>query len=259
MTAVAIDGPRVRLRPRPTLRVKDPAVRFGLVALATDLTMEGDLAYLLPDEARVHVTRIVFANPTTPENLLAMRPRLTEAAALIVPEIPLAALCFGCTSGSAVIGNDAIADAFAAARPGVPTLTPTSALLAAAAWLGARRIAVLTPYLPETTVPLVSFFEREGLSVASTLCLGLADDRDMARIEVDEILAAAIDADAPEADAVFLSCTALPALQVVEEIEARIGKPVLTSNQVCAWVMLRAAGLSPARPIGRLFSEKAAA
>ena len=259
MTAVAIDGRRVRLRPRPALRAEDAVVRFGLVALATDLTMEGDLAYLLPQEARVHVTRVVFANPTTPENLLAMRPRLTEAAALIAPEIPLAALCFGCTSGSAVIGNDAIAEAFGAARPSVPVLTPTSALLAAAAWLGLRRIAVLTPYLPETTSPLVAYFETEGLSVASTLCLGLADDRDMARIEPDEIVAAAVDADVPEADAVFLSCTALPALHVIEKIEARLDKPVLTSNQVCAWAMLRAAGLPAARPTGRLFAAKAAA
>ena len=258
--AVAFTGdPRLTVAPTPELLAEDQAVRFGLVALATDLTMEAELAVLLPPLARVHVTRVVFANPTTPENLRAMGPRLAEAAALIVPGVRLAALCFGCTSGSAVLGNEAVAEAFAAARPGVPVLTPTSALLAAAAWLDVRRISVLTPYLPQTTTPLVECFEAGGVEVVATRCLGLADDRDMARIVARDIVAAAVAADAPGAEALFLSCTALPALPVIEEIEARIGKPVLASNQVCAWAMLRAAGLSPARPVGSLFAAKAAA
>jgi maleate isomerase len=247
------------LGPGPSLVARDAVARFGLVALATDLTMEGDLAALLPPQARVHVTRVTYANPTTPENLAAMAPRLTEAAAVIVPGIPLTALCFGCTAGSAVIGNDVIADAFAAARPGVPAITPSLALLGAAAALGLRRIAVLTPYLPQTTVPLLDFFDASGLEVVAARCMGVEDDRDMARIDPDSVRDAAIAADHPAAEALFLSCTALPALPLVEEIEARIGKPVLTSNQVCAWAMLQLAGLAPARPVGRLFAAKVAA
>ena len=258
MKAAASD-PRLTIGPPPRLRERDRGPRFGLVALATDLTMEGDLAYLLPPQARLHVTRVTYANPTTPENLAAMAPRLTEAAALIAPEIPLTALCFGCTAGSAVIGNEAIAEAFGAARPGVPSITPSLALLGAAATLSIRRIAVLTPYLPQTTVPLLDFFDASGLEVVSAHCMGLEDDRDMARIELDSVREATIAADDPRAEAVFLSCTALPALHVVEAVEARLGKPVLTSNQVCAWAMLQLSGLAPAHPVGRLFGTKVAA
>lgn len=244
---------------RPALLPEDPVVRFGLVALATDLTMERDLARLFPEQAQLHVTRVVFANPTTPENLRAMEPRLAEAAALIVPGAPLAALCFGCTSGSAVIGNDRVAAAFATARPEAAAVTPSLALLAAASELDVSRIAVMTPYVPETTMPLIGLLETSGLEVVAAQCMGLEDDGDMARIVDDDIVAAAVEADDPRAQAVFLSCTSLPALELIEEIEARIGKPVLTSNQVCAWAMLRAAGLQPARPVGRLFAVKAAA
>ena len=257
-TAIAAAS-RVVVGPTPRLLDRDPLPRFGLVALATDLTMEGELAQLLTSRARLHVTRVVFANPTTPENLRAMGPRLTEAAALIAPGVPLAALCFGCTSGSAILGDDSVAKAFAAARPGVPAITPTSALLAAAGFFGIRRIAVLTPYLPQTTMPLVECFEGGGLSVVSGRCLGLADDRDMARILPEDLVAGAVAADAPDAEAIFLSCTALPALPVIEEIEARVGKPVFASNQVCAWAMLRTAGLTPAAPVGRLFATRVAA
>jgi maleate isomerase len=256
MVAGVATDTRLTVGPPPRLRATDPAARFGLVALATDLTMEGDLAALLPAEARLHVTRVTYANPTTPENLAAMGPRLAEAAAVIAPEIPLTALCFGCTAGAAVIGNDVIAEAFAASRPGVPTITPPLALLGAARVLGISRIAVLTPYLPQTTVPLLDFFDESGLEVVSARCMGVEDDRDMARIEPDSIREAALAADDPRAEALFLSCTALPALALIEELEARVGKPVLTSNQVCAWAMLHLAGLSPARPVGRLFAAK---
>ena len=258
MRAAATDS-RLTVGPPPRLRATDSSARFGLVALATDLTMEGDLAYLLPPQARLHVTRVTYANPTTPENLAAMAPRLAEAAALIAPEIPLAALCFGCTSGSAVIGNDVIAEAFRAARPDVPSITPSLALLGAAAAMGIRRIAVLTPYLPQTTVPLLDLFDASGLEVVSAYCMGLEDDRDMARIEPSSVVEATLATDDPRAEALFLSCTALPALHVVEEVEARLGKPVLTSNQVCAWAMLQLSGLAPARPVGRLFDTKVAA
>lgn len=255
MAAPANDT-RLKVGPPPRLRATDPAERFGLVALATDLTMEGDLAALLPPEARLHVTRVTYANPTTPENLAAMGPRLAEAAAVIAPEIPLTALCFGCTAGAAVIGNDKIAEAFAATRPGVPAITPPLALLGAARILGLSRIAVLTPYLPQTTLPLLDFFDENGLKVVSARCMGLEDDRDMARVEAESIREAAIAADDERAEALFLSCTALPALALIEEIEAEIGKPVLTSNQVCAWAMLHIAGLAPARPVGRLFAAR---
>jgi maleate isomerase len=79
--------------------------RIGLILLATDLTTERDVARLIePDEAGVHATRVAYANPTTPANLRAMAPRLGEAAALLAPGEPLAAICFGCTSASVVIG-----------------------------------------------------------------------------------------------------------------------------------------------------------
>ena len=252
-------APRVTIGKPPTLFEADPRIRFGLVALATDLTFEADLAAMLPPQARLHVTRVAFANPTTPANLMAMGPRLADAAATIVPGVPLAALCFGCTSGSAVLGNDAICTAFAAARPEARVVTPTLGLLDAAAALDIRRVAIMTPYLPETMEPLVAYLGECGLEIPAAHCLGLADDRDMARIPAADIVAGALAADHPDAEAVFLSCTSLPALPVLDEIERRLGKPALCSNQVCAWSMLRAAGLEPARRFGHLMARADAA
>jgi len=245
-------GPEARARPLP---------RLGLILLATDLTTERDVARLIgPEEAAVHATRVAFANPTTPENLRRMAPRLTEAASLLVPGAPLAAITYACTAASVVIGPDAVAGAIGSGRPGVPVITPVEAALRALAALGARRIALLTPYLEETTRPVVAHLESRGLRVTRATSLGLADDREMATVDPATIRAAAERADDPDAEALFISCTALPALAEAGAIEAVIGKAVVTSNQACVWEMRRAAGLArPVEGYGRLFAHAAQA
>lgn len=230
--------------------------RLGLIALATDLTSERDFARLVPaDKAAVHVARVAYENPTTPENLARMSPRLSEAAELILPGEALAAVCFSCTAASVVIGDDVVADAIHAARPEVPVVTPTRAARLAFAALGLSRIAILTPYLIETSRPMADYFTRCGFEVTQLVCFGLDDDRTMARVTRDSIIEAACRVVGPDAEGLFISCTALPAAATVAEIESRIGRPVVTSNQASIWAMLRHAGLDgPKTDGGRLFA-----
>ncbi|MEX3007641.1 ectoine utilization protein EutA [Hoeflea sp. TYP-13] len=240
----------------PEFEDRGRAIRFGLIALATDLTSERDLYRMLPSaDTSIHVTRVAFENPTTPENLRKMAPRLTEAADLLVPGEPLRAICYSCTAASVMIGDREIADAINRARPGVPVVTPTAAACMALTSLGARRIAVLTPYLEATARPMAAYFSRNGFAVERMHCFGLEDDREMARISVSSIVDAALAADTGEAEALFISCTALQAVGGISQIEERIGKPVVTSNQASAWAMARLAGLPNHRPqgYGRLF------
>lgn len=235
-------------------RIAAPAVtRLGLIALSTDLTIEGDGRRLLPEAAALHVTRVEFANPTTPENLALMEPRLSTAAGLLAPCAPLSAIGFGCTSGSAVIGDAEIAAAIGESYPGIPVMTPTLAVRRALARLGLSRLAVLTPYLPQTTTSLIGYFEAGGVEVVAAHCLGFEDDRDMARIAADDLCAAARAADHPQAEALFLSCTALPAVPLIARIEADLGKPVLCSNQALYWALMDLAGVPMPRGFGRIF------
>lgn len=244
MTAAIVGHSRLSLDfdPRPVPR------RIGLVLLATDHTTERDFARLCrPDEVGVYANRITYENPTTPENLSRMQPRLTEAAALILPGEPLDALYYACTAASVLIGDEAVAAAVEAAKPGVPVITPSGAARAAFEVLGVRRISILTPYLTETGTPIARYFQAAGLEVVNLTCLGLDDDREMARLSPATIVAAACETVAAEAEALFISCTALRAAEVVAELERRIGKPVVTSNQAGIWLTLRRAGIE--RPI----------
>ncbi len=234
---------------------REAVARLGMILLATDLTSERDAARVIPAErAAVHVTRIAYDNPTTPETLRETAPRLADAAALLAPVPGLKAICYSCTSAAIEIGDAGIAEAIGKACPGVPVVTPPGAALEAFRALGVRRINLLTPYLPQTTAPMAAHFAAAGLQVANAECLGIEDDRDMARVRDGDIVAAAQAADRPDAEGLFISCTALPALGLIPELERLLGKPVVTSNQASLWRMLHHAGLAPREGAGgRLF------
>lgn len=225
--------------------------RFGLVALATDMTIEGDAARLMPWGTQLHVTRIAFDNPTTEENLLNTGPRLRAAADLLVPGVDLAAIGFGCTSASAVLGpgiGDLVGDR-------APLVTPTSAALRGFAALGITRLALMTPYLAATTDLVGDYFQSHGIDVVRRSSMNYADDRDMAVLDADTIVQMATNSDHPDAQALFMSCTALPAIGLIERIECALGKPVITSNQALFWAMLDQAQIPAAGP-GALFRRR---
>lgn len=230
--------------------------RVGLIILATDHTSEVDFQRMVAGERiGVYATRIPYANPVTPENLRAMQPSLTAGAALILPDEPLDVVMYSCTSASVVIGDAEIEKAVKAAKPTAAVVTPTAAAVSGLRAFGAKRISVLTPYTLETSRSMADYFEGLGFDIARFTCLGLTDDREMARISPDEIVAFAKEATTPDSDALFISCTAVRAAGVAARIEAAIGKPVVTSNLATAWACLRLCGDDTARPErGRLMT-----
>jgi maleate isomerase len=226
------------------------AKRLGLVALATDLTIESDLAAVTgTGEVGVFTTRVTYDNPVTAATLKAIAPRLEAAADLILPGERLDAIAFGCTAASAAIGDARVGAALTARRPGLPWVTPTSGLLAACAALGVRRLAVLAPYGEAVSRDLARYLACRGLTIAAMTWLGVDDDRKIARITPAAITAAAERALVPGAEALFCSCTGLRAARLAPALEARLGVPVLTSNQVLLWQALRLAGAEIALPL----------
>lgn len=232
--------PQCALDKRPTPK------RIGLIALATDHTVEADFRRLVAsDDVAVHVARIHYANPTTPENLRAMQPLLTEAAGLILPGEDLDCIVYGCTSASVVIGEDEVCAAIGAGKPGTPVITPAGAAVRALRVLQAERIDILTPYTRRTAEPMQAFFSAQGFEIGRLAFLGMDDDRDMARLPQAEIVRLAIAAVTPGTQALFIACTALRAAQCAPEIERQTGLPVVTSNLAAAWASLRQCGIAP--------------
>ena len=237
------------------------ARRIGLILLSTDHTSELDFRAMSPAEGiGIYANRLMFENPTTPENLRRMEPRLTGAAEMILPGADLDAICYCCTAASVELGDATIAEAVHKAKPGVPVVTPILAARTAFGTLGVNKISVLTPYLKETSRHMAEYFVRHGIEPINLTCLGLADDQDMARVPSTRIVEAACATISPHAEALFISCTALRACSVAAEIERRIGKPVVTSNQASVWLTLHRAGLTaPIAGCGRITTMAAPA
>ena len=249
--------PEIRISgSRPPLDARPLEKRVGLIILATDHTSEVDFARMVASgRIGVYVARIPYANPTTPQNLRGMQPALSAGAALILPDEPLDAICYSCTSASVVIGDAEVEAAIASAKPGVPVVTPPKAAVRGLRAFGARRISVLTPYTVETSRPMADYFVGHGFDIASFTCLGFEDDREMARIAPSALVDLARDATHPDAEALFVSCTALRSALVAAQIEKALGRPVVTSNQASAWNCLRLCGDETVHPEwGRLMT-----
>ena len=230
-------GGRYRLDDGPGL------VRLGLIALANDRVIERDIIRMRPDnETLIYTARISFEGDCTLENLSTMSTDLTGAAALLDPGLELRAIMFGCTSGTVALGSDRVRTAIGAAHPDVACIDPIGAAVQAFAELGVKSLGVLAPYIDDVVKPIVSAFGEHGVCTARRNVLGIVDSADISRVTPQSIHENALRADGPDVDGLFIACTDFRSLEVIDPIEADIGKPVITSNQALLWSAMRTAG-----------------
>ena len=216
-----------------------PGGRIGLLALATDFNSETDLRRMLPDGVDLFPNRVLNANPLTIENLRAMAGDITRAATGILPGLGVDVMIYGCTSGTAAIGADEVQRLVQAAQPGVPVTNPIAAATAALQAFEAKRISVLTPYPVDVNAAVLASFEGEGVDILNIDGFGMDDDIEMTGLPLAAIAEAAVQVCDPGADALFISCTAIRAASIADEVEKKLGKPVITSNQALVWHALR--------------------
>ena len=231
---------------------------IGLIVLGTDNTIEYEFRRMLAgiDGVAFFESRIHNAPTITPETLAEMEAGMTAAAALILPGAPLDVMAYGCTSGAMVIGEETVFARIREVRPGIPCTTPITGAMAGFEALGVKRIALLTPYVDEINQTMRRFIEERGVAVPVMGSYNNENDLEVARISTRSVRDAAIALGRePNVDAVFVSCTGLRVVDIVEELEAELGKPVTSSNHALAWHSLRLAGYTePVPGFGRLMT-----
>ena len=143
------------------------------------------------------------------------------------------------------------------AIPGVAVTEPISSVIAGLGALGARRIALVTPYVASVTGPMRAHLAAHGIETVSEVSFGQKDDWTVARITEASTRAAMLEAGrARGVEAVFASCTNLRTFGILREVEAELGLPVVSSNQALLWNMLRLAGAeAPGWGPGRIFEK----
>ena len=166
------------------------------------------------------------------------------------------AVAYGCTSGSYVLGPDGDAAIVADMRTaaGKPATTTSTAAANALRGLGVRRVAVLSPHIDALNERLRAYLEASGFEVVNLV--GLNRRGEIEAIEPEETLeVVSKDVDTPETDAIFISCTGLRTAAVIADLEAALGKPVVTANQATLWHVAQLAGAPASAPArGRLLA-----
>jgi arylmalonate decarboxylase len=143
---------------------------------------------------------------------------------------------------------------------GTPVATTSQAVMAALRALSARKVALATPYRRFITDGEVAWLEAEGFGVTSAVDLNMGETeqerRGINRIPPEVCYRLGREADRPDADVLFLSCTAMASLPVVEALERDCGKPVVTSNLASAWYVLKRLMVKPGTTVpSKLLSD----
>ena len=223
--------------------VKHQNPRVGLIALATDFIIERDFINIIKDkEIDFFVNRIECYNPLTKDNLIKMSDKVTEVTNNILPNENIDCIVYGCTSGTIAAGYDCIEKKVKAAKPNAKLTTPSSAAIKALRKFSVKRLSIFTPYSKSLNDEVVEYFSREGFEITSNNYLDIAADYDIGKVDQEFLYNVLSKIDMSDADALFISCTALPVLNIIDNLEKKLSKPVLSSNQTLIWDSLESIG-----------------
>ena len=231
--------------------MNEPRTRIGVI-YPEDGVLDDEFWRCVPPNVTVHVTR-ARSNLTLGQGRtyaegharIAEGPYIEDAARTFTLIKP-AAVAYACTAVSFALGpaHDATICQRIHQASGSPGTTTATAMVAALRALGARRVAVAAPYLDEVCSRLRRFLEESGFTVTSLENLNLPGLA-IPDVSDTEVWQLGKRADRPEAEALFLSCTNLRTLGVLDALERDLGKPVVSSNLATMWHALRLAGLRP--------------
>jgi len=227
--------------------------RLGILIPSANIVMEPTFYNMLPPGISAHFSRIPI-NDLTTESLKHMVDFLPERCGEL-SHGAMDVFGFGCTAGSFIGGPGYDLDIIKLIREHTakPATTTTTAVLEAFSALNISRIGLATPYENWINEKEIALFESERIEVVQSKGLGLRDSDEIACYPSEKIHRLARTVDHPEAQAIFISCTNFCAVEVIETIEADLGKPIITSNQATLWAMLRLADIrNPIMGLGRL-------
>jgi len=236
-----------------------PAINYGVRAHigmmlpSVNTIAEPQIAAMLPAGVSLHTTRLRLLGDA---GLLSMLDRLEEATALIA-DAHVDRIVFHCTAVS-MYSPEIVAEItqrVAAVTP-IPLVITSEAIVAALRTLQASKIVLMTPYPAATNEREVRFLAHHGITVLRERGLGIENGAEMASVEPEQWYREVMALRDPDADAYFISCTAVRSADVIEALERDLGRPVITSNQGMIWAALRAAGIADRRAgFGRLLRE----
>ena len=231
--------------------------RIGLITLGSDFRIEKDFNNVIYGrDIDLYVNRIHCYNPLTNETLAKMADDITDVTKEILPDQKLNCVAYGCTSGTVAAGYDLIKEKVNIAKPDAKVTTPITSAIKALKKLDIKKISIFTPYTKTINDSLVSYFNKENIIVNSLTYFNIASDLDIGKVEESYLFEVLSKIDLEDSGALFVSCTALPILSIINKLEERLNKIVLSSNQTLIWDTLNEIGYkNNIEGFGKLFNS----
>ena len=228
--------------------------RIGLVVPANNSVIEPELWSVLPSGCAVYATRLLAKGDLTPDAIRRMeRDADAAVAALAATGVDVIAYCDMVTTFIMEPGwNEAAVRRFGEAAA-TPCISAWTALRDALAKLGARKLAIGTPYPASIHALVPPFFRERGFEVRSDATLDILAMREVPTVDAARLGAFVSQLDAKGCDALVLLATDLPTFGSIAALERDLGIPVLTSNQTILWRALSELEIYGVQSLGRLF------
>jgi maleate isomerase len=236
--------------------------KIGVLVPFTNVNLEPDMEMMRAPDTTLHFARLggydVDEIPGFEQMAGLGAADITETLRLISGVRPDVVL-YGCTSATLTHGSGFDRDLAQRIKlmSGAKCLTAAGSLVAGIQAFGAAKVGFASPYLGEINDQAIAFLHDEGIETVRCADIGRAlDNYGQGELTPQEVFSLALRADHPEAQAIVLSCTDMRSTEAIEQIEAALGKPVVTSNQALMFAVMRALGLPrhPALP-GLLFDR----
>ena len=220
--------------------IKKHNPRVGLITLASDFRIEKDFNNVVNGkEVDLYCNRIHCYNPLTNETLKKMANDITKVTEDILPDQKLDCVAYGCTSGTIAVGYKSIFEKVNLAKPNTKVTTPITSAINALKTLKIKRLSIFTPYTDEINQSVINYFKKENIEISELSYFDIASDLDIGKVDPQHLFDVLVKQDLSNSDALFVSCTALPVLSIINDIEKKLGKVILSSNQTLIWDTLK--------------------
>ena len=214
--------------------------RIGLITLASDFRIEKDFNNVIyGKDIDLYCNRIQSYNPLTNETLKKMAEDIPKVTDEILPDQELDCVAYGCTSGTIAAGFQLIFEKVNSVKPNTKVTTPITSAINALKSLKIKSLSIFTPYTNEINQSIIDYFKKENIEIDELSYFDIASDLDIGKVDPQHVFDTLTKIDLTKSDALFVSCTALPVLSVIAELEKKISKVVLSSNQTLIWDTLK--------------------
>ena len=218
--------------------------KIGLIALASDYIIEKDFQNILKDKKiDLFVNRIESFNPLTRKNLIKMSKKITKVTNNILPGEKVDCVAYACTSGTIATGYGVIKNRVIKAKPYSKLTTPSTSSINALRKFKIKKIALFTPYPKKLNDEVLDYFKINNFIITSNSYFNIKSDIDIGKIDSKHLYNVLSNMKLNGAEALFISCTALPALSIIEKLEKKLGIMVFSSNQALIWDTLNKIGI----------------